>query len=407
VVRAYAQLQQEHVVYAIPQSGYFLVEKKATGTADSPGVINFASGAPDEQIFPYDEFRHCLNQAIDLYQQNLFNYVDAQGLPELLSVLAEHLADYQVFAKEENIFVTAGSQQALQILCDMDFPREKSVVLVEQPAYTGLLKLLELKRIPAMGIERGFSGLDLHALEALFARGNVKFFYTTPRLQHPLGTSLSLAEKRQMVKMAEKYDVYIVEDDYLADLAMQGSECPLYYEDVAERVIYLKSFSKTLLPGLRVAAAVVPPVLRERFAAHKKWLDLGTSVVSQGALAIYIKSGMLQAHRKKLKNIYAEKMRRLQRAVRAADTSLSRWHVPVTGFFACAACTAAIDGDQVIAALAAKGVRLHSIQDNYLAGYPAANVLKFSVSKTDLASIDYGMELVLLELAAQRKKENS
>jgi len=396
VVRAYTELQQNHVVYSVPQQGYFLVNKAKKVL--SPAVINFAVAAPNEEILPYQEFQHCLNQAIGQYQSLLFNYSAAQGLPGLIHVLVKYLQNYQVFTNPDNLFITAGSQQAIAILSAMRFPNNKTTVLVEQPTYTGMLKTLELNRIPVVGIERNFDGIDLNDLERKFATGHIKCFYTSTRFHNPLGTNLSKNDIKQIVRLANKYDVYVIEDDYLGDLALTSTPYPLYYEDVSSRVIYIKSFSKLLLPGLRIAAVVLPKNLVSTFETHKKWADLGTSVLSQGALEIYISCGMSKAHKRKIRTIYERKMAMMQEKVQAAMTPHVRWHIPDSGFFACCEFLNHTDVSKMIKNLQKKNVLLHDIRENYLEPYYNNKILKLCVSKVNFSDMNDGLAILFDEL---------
>lgn len=398
VVRAYIELQQQHIVYAIPQSGYFLVNKNGLDRSANSNRINFASVSPDETILPYEEFQHCLNQAIDKYKQTLFNYSNAKGLPTFIETLEKHLQEYQVFAKPEHIFTTAGCQQALFILCNMRFPNNRTDILVEQPTYHGMLKLLESSHITVIGIERNFQGIDLDELERKFATNRIKCFYTSSRFHHPLGTSLSRKEKQQILKLAHKYDVYILEDDYLADLEIKSNSYPIYYDDIDERVIYIKSFSKTLLPGLRVAAVALPEILVNEFTKYKKWMDLGTSVLSQGALELYIKCGMFHAHRKKIKNIYAQKMKLLSNKLDCLQSPNIKCRVPDTGFFACIEFTHNVNVDKLIDILGKRNIILNTINENYIDTNSHNKILKLSVSKPNLADINSGISIILDEI---------
>lgn len=400
VVRAYLELQQKHIIYSIPQKGYYLVNKNKQGGDMRATLIDFASASPDESILPYRDFQHCLNQAIDQYEQALFNYTDIHGLPSLLDVLVKYLQDDQVFTKRTDLFITSGAQQAIHLLSSMIFPNSKTNILVEQPTYHGMIKLLEVNQLPTLGVERGFNGIDLSELEQKFATNNIKFFYTNPRFHNPLGTSFSRNEKKEIVKLAEKYDVYIVEDDYLSDLETKNNTYPLYYEDMNSRVIYIKSFSKVLLPGLRVAVVVVPSSLAESFAKHKKWMDLGTSVLSQGALEIYIKSGMAKAHQVKIRKMYEEKMAWLNQKVQSMDQPNLQWHVPHSGFFASAEILTSMNVEKLITRLNEKNIRIQSIGENYSESYDHDKILKLCVSKPTLQQITRGIDCIINEMNA-------
>lgn len=402
VVKAYDELQQNHIIYSVPQKGYFLVKNNKLPEGLHTNRIDFASAAPDESVLPYEDFQHCLNQAIDTYKHTLFNYSNAKGLPSLISVLVKYLQEYQVFCNADNIFITAGAQQVINILCNMPFPNDKTQILVEQPTYKGLLESLELSNVSVLGIDRGFYGIDLNELERKFATDNIKCFYTVPRYHNPLGISYSNEEKRHIVKLADKYDVYIVEDDYLADLEIKNNSYPMYYDDTASRVIYIKSFSKILLPGLRIGAVVLPNILVNNFEKNKKWADLGTTVLSQGALEIYIKSGMFQAHRKKIKKIYAQKMELLHSIAISAYIPDIQWHIPDTGFFACVEFLRNINSVSIIKNLNERNILINHVNENYLMDYCNNKLLKISISKASFDNINCGIPVILDEISKTR-----
>ncbi|TKI22561.1 GntR family transcriptional regulator, partial [Bacillus mycoides] len=134
VIRALHELEKRHIIYSVPQSGYYVV-KKSGSYIESNEIIDFASSAPDPDVFPYLDFQHCINKAIDTYKNDLFIYGTPKGLPSLISVVQKQLANYQVFTKEDNIFITSGVQQALAILTSIPFPNEHNMILIEQPSY--------------------------------------------------------------------------------------------------------------------------------------------------------------------------------------------------------------------------------------------------------------------------------
>jgi len=395
VVHAYEKLQLEHIVYSIPQSGYYLVDKKELHKDKLNKIIDFSSGSPDESILPYEEFQHCLNQAIEIYKATLFNYSSPKGLTGLTETLKVYFEDYQIFCNSEDIYITSGSQQAINILCSMPFPNGKINVLVEQPTYHGTLKALETTKTPVIGIERKFNGLDFEELERKFAHDNIKCFYTMPRFSNPLGLSYSNDDKMQIIKLAEKYDVYIIEDDYLGELELKNNVYPMYYSDISSRIAYIKSFSKTLLPGLRIAAVVLPKTLRNTFEEYKRWMDLNTSVLSQGALEIYIKSGMFKANKKRLKKIYSERMNTLKEVSSEIEIADIKWHIPDTGFYACIEFLNKIDINWLTKECEKKDILINTMHDYYLKDYFNNDILKISVGNCEISDIKSGVRDIL------------
>ena len=401
-VHAYEKLQKKHIVYSIPQSGYYLVDKNELHLDKANKIIDFSAGSPDESILPYEEFQHCLNQAIEIYKATLFNYSSPKGLTGLIETLRKYFEDYQIFCSSDDIYITSGSQQAINILCSMPFPNGKSNVLVEQPTYHGALKSLETTKTPVIGIERKFDGINFEELEKNFAYGNIKCFYTIPRFSNPLGISYSNDEKRQIIKLAEKYDVYIIEDDYLGDLENKYNSYPMYYYDISSKVAYIKSFSKVLLPGLRIAAVVLPKVLRNTFEEYKRWMDLNTSVLSQGALDIYIKSGMFKANKNRIRTIYSERMTALKEASSEIEIPSIRWHIPDTGFYACIEFLNNLNIDWLIKECNKKDIHIKDMSEHYSKDYFSNDILKISIGNSKVPDIKHGITSILKIISNSR-----
>ena len=315
VLRAYAELEKRHAIYSVSQSGYYVVDRpKSEEDGSVHAMIDFSSASPDVNVFPYLDFQHCLNKAIDTYKYELFTYGDTEGMEKLRHTLVSHLAGNQVFTTVERTVVTAGAQQALEILAKMPFPGGKSIILVEQPSYNNYLKFLESEGFPVIGIARTAAGIDLQALEKQFQTGRIKFFYTMPRYHNPLGTSYSAEQRKAIANLATRYHVYILEDDYMADLGEERGYDPIYAYNRSSHVVYLKSFSKIIFPGLRLGAVVLPERLLKTFQAYKSYGD--TSLLSQAALEIYISNGMYERHKQKIYSQYDTRMQALNAAVR-------------------------------------------------------------------------------------------
>lgn len=395
VVHAYEELQRNHIVYSVPQSGYYLVDKKVMHKLSNESVINFSAGSPNESILEYEEFGHCINQAIDRYKAALFNYSAPKGLSGLVTVLKKYFEDYQIFCSLDDIYITSGSQQAINILCSMPFPNGKSNVLVEQPTYKGILKAAETTKTSLLGIERKFDGINFDELERKFANDNIKCFYTIPRFSNPLGLSYSNDEKKEIIRLAEKYDVYIIEDDYLGDLELKSNNYPMYYSDISSRVVYIKSFSKIFLPGLRISAVVIPKILRNTFGKYKRWMDLSTSVLSQGALEIYINSGMFNANRTRIKKIYHQRMLALFEVSKEKQIDDISWHIPDTGFYACIEFLNNINIKRLIKECNKKNIQICNIENNYLDHYCTGDFLPISVGCSDVPEIKNGIREML------------
>ncbi|KGE19383.1 PLP-dependent aminotransferase family protein [Paenibacillus wynnii] len=403
VIRAYAELEKRHTIYSISQSGHYVVEKSGDWPNDNTSkMIDFASVLPDVNVFPYLDFQHCLNKAIDKYKHQLFTYGDSRGLEKLRHTLASHLAGDQVFTNAERIMVTSGVQQALEILAKMPFPNGKSVILVEQPSYDIYLRFLEAEGIPVSGIARSAGGIDLGELEERFKSGNIKFFYTMSRYHNPLGTSYSAEDREAIAGLASKYNVYIVEDDYMADLGEKQGFDPIYAYNRTSHVVYLKSFSKIIFPGLRLGAAVLPESLLESFHSYKRYSD--TSLLSQAALEVYINNDMYERHKHKICSQYAARIRTLNEAVeRYNDAGLIESSGVSSGIFVQFKLPQTLNLEQLVKRLVARNVRVVSGKGFYLSGcLEREKFLRISISQAQPEQIEEGVRAIIEEVRGMK-----
>ncbi|MEI7025484.1 aminotransferase-like domain-containing protein [Paenibacillus sp. y28] len=411
VIEALEELERRHVIYSVPRSGYYVVQTSSKRQIKGAQRIDFAASAPDPDVFPYLDFQHCINKAIDTYKNDLFIYGTASGLPSLLTVLHKQLAGMQVFAPERNMVITSGVQQALALLAAIPFPNGKRTVLIEQPGYHLFIEHLLTHQIPVRGIARTAAGVDMEELERLFRTGDIKFFYTMPRFHSPLGSSFTNQQKKQIAALARKYDVYVAEDDYMADMEQDSKADPMHAYDRAERVIYLKSYSKIIFPGLRVGLAVLPEALVGVFRHYKRTMDIDSSMLSQGALEIYLKSGMFDRHRQKIRQSYTRRAELLAAALEqeaaGSGGAFSYTASKQPGMHTHLVLDESIRVPNMISRLHKKAVLLETIDKHYLPLFQMGNLLKLNVSNVQEPDIEPGIRLLAGELRREWTKRGS
>ena len=289
IQRALLELRHEQYLYAKPQSGYYVLEQGQHQDLEIE--------VTDEHASAYDDFRLCVNETLIGRENYLFNYYDNQeGLEELRQSVHQLLFDQALYCKPDQLVLTSGTQQALFILSQIDFPSKGAEILVEQPTYHRMNRLLVAQGLAYQTIERRIDGINLEELEEQFKSGKIKFFYTIPRFHYPLGHSYSDQEKRAILDLANQYGVYIVEDDYLGDLDSKKGQT-FHYLDTEDRVIYIKSFSTSLFPALRITALILPNDLKEAFVSYKNILDYDSNLIMQKALSLYIDSQLFEKNR--------------------------------------------------------------------------------------------------------------
>ncbi|MBF0777404.1 PLP-dependent aminotransferase family protein [Streptococcus cuniculi] len=315
VQKAMLELKYQNRIYAVEKSGYYILEDQ--DFQDTTVSLN-----PEDFLqLPYEDFRTCVHESLIGRENYLFNYYHQQeGLEELIDSLHTLLMDYHVYAKKDQLVITAGSQQALYILTQMQLSNDKEEILIEEPTYYRMRNLLEQQALPFQTIERTLDGIDVTQLEQIFKSRKIKYFYTIPRLHNPLGTTYNRDTQQAIVQLAEQYNVYVIEDDYLADFD-PAKTLPLHYLDSHDRVIYIKSFTPTLFPALRLGGIVLPRQLRETFLQHKSLIDYDTNLIMQKALSLYVDNGMFARntrHLHQLKQTHDADMKEM-----IADTHLT------------------------------------------------------------------------------------
>ena len=300
VQRALRSLKDESFIYSREKSGYYVLKN-----SESKPLEEFEE---DYSQLPIEDLRICFNQSLaSAHDLKLTKKEQASGMDELIQALMPILEEYGVYATKEQLVITTGTQQALYILLQLIQGKK---VLLEQPTYARMNELVKHLNIPYETIERKMDGeVDLNRLEELFASGDFSLFYTISRFHNPLGGSYSEATKKKIVELANKYSVYIIEDDYMADF-VEGNATPLHYYDMDGHVIYVKSFSSILFSALKIGIVVLPKELVEPFAMRKLWMDYDSNVMMQKTFTLFIENGMFAKHRKAMVEDYSQKSRR-------------------------------------------------------------------------------------------------
>lgn len=317
--KALIELKYQKYIYAVPKSGYYVLENAQEEKQDLELPVR------DDRHQAYEDFRLCVNETLIGRENYLFNYYPQQeGLEDLRRSVQKLMLDSAVYASREQLALTSGTQQALYILSQIEFPNQKERILVEQPTYHRINDLLLAQKLPYETIERTPQGINLQELERIFQSGKIKFFYTIPRFHYPLGHSYSRQDKEEILRLAQLYNVYIVEDDYLSDFDSRR-ELTFHYLDNSQRVIYIKSFSTSLFPALRITALLLPPQIQKTFIAYKSAVDYDSNLIMQKALSLYIDSLMFEKNRLALLQLQEEKARKAQTLLEQAQLPLSSY----------------------------------------------------------------------------------
>jgi GntR family transcriptional regulator/MocR family aminotransferase len=212
--------------------------------------------------------------------------------------------------------------------------RPGDVVLVESPTYVGAIDLFRSMGVRLIGIPMDDQGILIDRLEEAMRTAHPRLLYTIPTFQNPTGTSMSGMRRRQLIALADRYNVPIAEDDFVGDLRFEGRAQPaLRALDPGGRVIYISTFSKMLMPGLRVGFLAASGPAFERLVARKRSIDLTSSNLLQRALEAYITVGRYQAHLRKATRIYRKRRDAMVAALGRHMAQGTEWTVPQGGLF--------------------------------------------------------------------------
>src|SRR6202166_967541 len=269
-------------------------------TASAPeNSLSFVMARPAEEYFPVEELQICVNAVLRREATDVLKLGPSDGYGPLKEALLELLEHEGIPARDENLLITDGCQQSLDLIAKA-FVRPGDSVILENPTYPGAVAIFNGTRarclaVPVKTHAAPISelGVDVEAVEATLAANRVKLIVLTPDFHNPTGTSMSLASRRRVLELAARHQVPIVEDHIYARLHLREERVPsLKQLDRANLVIHIDSFAKVAFPGLRVGWIVAPAAAVERLRLVKQTTDLHTDQLAQATLAEFLRRGL-------------------------------------------------------------------------------------------------------------------
>ncbi len=310
--------------------------------AQRPEVISFAGGLPGPDVFPVQRFQEACQKVLEHSAAVALQYSASEGYEPLRQMLAERMERYGIKAKAENVLITSGSQQALDLIGKM-LINGGDRVLVEAPTYLGALQAFNVYGADYVTVPSDDNGLCTERLESSL-RSGPEFMYVLPNFQNPGGTTLSEGRRHQLVLLADRYGIPIVEDDPYGQLRYEGQHLPpllvIDRENLRRdsgysigNVIYLSTFSKTLAPGLRLGWIVAPPEVIVKLVQLKQGSDLHTSTFAQMVAYEVAKDGGLDEHVKLIRRVYRERRDAMLESLKDFFPPEVTWTRPEGGLF--------------------------------------------------------------------------
>lgn len=332
---------------------------------EKPEIISFGGGMPAPEVFPVSDFRDAADRVLSRRGSQALQYGPTEGYRPLREWIVRQMARYGIESAPENILITSGSQQALDLIGKIMI-NPGDLILTERPSYMGALQAWRAYQAEFISVPVDDHGLRVDLLEEALCAGP-KFMYILPNFQNPGGVTLSLERRRELIEIADHYGVPIIEDDPYGELRYEGDHLPplvvidaarlkgraqgapggeSYYDNNGDNngngraymrgnVIYLSTFSKTLAPGLRLAWLVAPVEVVQRCVIAKQGMDLHTATLNQ-MIAHEILTGeddFLDQHVRRIRAVYRQRRDVMLAAMETYFPEEVRWTYPQGGLF--------------------------------------------------------------------------
>jgi len=302
--------------------------------AANPGTISFAGGLPDPKLFPSEEIREVTNNILKQKPDVALQYGLTLGKTSLREKIAVLMAREGVEATIDNIIVTTGSQQGIT-LSTMLFLNPGDVVVTENPSYLGALAAFDPYETKYVGVNGDEDGMYMDELEIVLKNTpKAKMIYVIPNFQNPTGRTWSLEKRKQLLDVANRYDLIILEDNAYGEIRFEDEKIPSIKSfDTEGRVIYLGSFSKILSPGLRVAWACVDKDLLPKFELVKYGCDLQSAELAQMQVDEFMANYNLDEHIAKINKTYKERRDLMIDVIKNEFPKEAKYYYPKGGMF--------------------------------------------------------------------------
>ncbi len=315
---------------------------------NQPDLISFAGGLPAPEFFPLREIEEACRHIIRTEGEKALQYSATEGHKALREYLSSSMHKYGVPAIPENVLLTRGSQQALDLIGKV-FLDPGDYIITGRPTYLGAIQAWNAYEARYQTVRLDDNGMVVDEIEEAYEKAVAesgkppKFIYVLPNFHNPAGTTLPLERRERLAEIAKKLDIPVVEDDPYGQLRYEAEDILPIQTIIPERTMYLGTFSKVLTPGLRLGWIVCPEVLMQRFVQAKQGCDLHTGTFAQYVANDICQRGLIKPHVKKLREIYKERRDTMLDALVEFWPEGCSWTHPQGGLFLWARVPESID----------------------------------------------------------------
>ncbi|HYG83941.1 MAG TPA: PLP-dependent aminotransferase family protein [Verrucomicrobiae bacterium] len=318
-------------------------------------IISFAAGSPDSTLLPTEVLGELTNNIVQKYGKEILQYGHMQGFLPLRQTFAKQLSDQGVACRAEDINLTTGASGAINSLC-VAFLNKGDTVLVETPSYTLAIEAFRTFDATVTPIACDDEGMIPSDLETALKKGGVKFIYVLPNFQNPTGRTISLARRKSIAALAQKYDALIIEDDIYGSLRYSGQPLPPIHSFAPHRTLLIGSVSKMFAPAMRIGVMVLPPVVMEKIVCLKPSLDLQGSVYTQALTDEFFRTGQAANYLARVHSHYSKKLSLMLEALQTHMPEGFHWNKPEGGMFIWVNGPDGLDAERLLEKAIAAGV---------------------------------------------------
>ncbi|RJR41271.1 MAG: PLP-dependent aminotransferase family protein [Deltaproteobacteria bacterium] len=284
--------------------------------AVDPSVISFAGGLPNRELFPVEEIKQAAIRVLEEYGREALQYSKTEGHQELREYLSQRYKDkHRLDLGVENILITNGSQQGLDLVGKILLNRTDDVV-IEEPGYLGAIQAFSVYRATFNPVPVSEEGMDIGRLQTIMSAKSPKLIYAVPNFQNPSGISYSEANRQAVAELVRDSNTLLIEDDPYGDLRFEGVEKTSFKKLIPDNTVLLGSFSKTIVPSFRLGWIAAPDRIMEKLIIAKQAADLHTNNFAQCVIHRYITDNDFDRHISKIISVYGSQRNAMIESIR-------------------------------------------------------------------------------------------
>lgn len=364
---------------------------------ERPEIISFAGGLPAPEMFPVEALAQAYADVLGEAGAAALQYSTTEGYRPLRQWIAQRMRGRGIDTHEERILITTGSQQGIDLVAKI-FLDPGDAVLVESPTYLAALQAFSGYEASFIAVGSDDEGMRVDEVERALATSHPKLIYLVSEFQNPKGTTLSPERRRQLVELARRYRVPILDDDPYGELRYAGERSPLLASmDRDGWVIYLSTFSKTLSPGMRLGWAVAAEEIFQSLVRAKQAADLHTSTVEQHVAMRLLPHFDFDGHIARIRSVYGARCRAMLAALADHFPPGTRWTRPEGGLFVWVELPESVRGEDLLQDALAMGVAFVPGAP-FFAGAVQHNFIRLNFSNRPPDVIEEGIKRIAIAL---------